>query len=319
MRQKRYRSWFVLAVVFAAGGLPRQVNGVELRPGDILVANRGAGKVVKVDPLSGARTVITSGPAGEFDPDSIAFGPNGELYVAAFRQRSETRTDIFRVDPATGSRTSVAGGLPLTILHGMAVEKSGTLLVSDTSTIFRVDPTTGSITPLSSGENFRQLLDLTLEPSGSIVVTDNLAEGGTLFRVDPVTGAQSVVSTGNLFRNPHGTFAGPDGVLWVIDQDAKAVFRVDPRTGDQQLVSTLQLFESGADITLDAAGRILVTEYTPQPGLIRVNPVTGESTLLSMGGELVSPFGVVVVPVPEPAAAIGLTGAAALLLARRRQ
>ena len=74
--------------------------------GNILVADSGAypdviPHVYRVDPISGARTTVTTGaPAGFYD---IAVESDGDIYVLQ-------PTAIVRVDPVTGSQVTVSTG-----------------------------------------------------------------------------------------------------------------------------------------------------------------------------------------------------------------
>jgi RTX calcium-binding nonapeptide repeat (4 copies) len=110
------------------------------------------------------------------------------------------------------------------------------------------------------------------------------------------------------------------GDILVVDDDAfgtggctdpsgcGGLIKVDPKTGQQtalsnNTISAQNLFSNGTELTIDRKGRILVSQYDGFSGdagaLIRVNPATGQATLISdnavSGPDLFSdPFGVVV-------------------------
>ena len=67
-----------------------------------------AGEILRVDPTTGAQTVVSSG--GQFvDPYSVAVAPDGSLVVADPGTYGGTGT-IFRVDPTTGAQSVITTG-----------------------------------------------------------------------------------------------------------------------------------------------------------------------------------------------------------------
>jgi hypothetical protein len=91
-------------------GLSGQIEAV----GEILVADPGAAALVSVDPVSGARTTLSGGPAGTgpafgaprgvtFDPGDVAASVPSRFLVV-----DEQLDALFAVDPANGARTIVS-------------------------------------------------------------------------------------------------------------------------------------------------------------------------------------------------------------------
>jgi Ca2+-binding RTX toxin-like protein len=140
---------------------------------------------------------------------------------------------------------------------------------------------------------------------GDLVVADLDAFGGFeggIIRIDPATGQQTAVSsneisTADLFANPMGLVFDARGRILVVELDGVdasgdgGVVRVDPATGQQTAVSSNEisstdLFEEPSGIALDAAGRILITDFDSQGvgttgAVIRVDPITGQQTAVS--------------------------------------
>ncbi len=86
------------------------VVSAEVIPGDILVADPSAfgGALLRVDPISGSRTVVSS--LGDFsNPWDVAIGPAGQLYVVDDDAFGGTGA-VFEIDPATGGQTVIASG-----------------------------------------------------------------------------------------------------------------------------------------------------------------------------------------------------------------
>src|SRR5262245_14048372 len=92
---------------------------------------------------------------------------------------------VYHVDPATGDRTvvssdSIGAGPSLGQLFGIAVEPSGTILVTGTADfvtgwVYRIDPLTGdrsvvTSSVVGSGPNLVNPMDLVIGPDGSIFV-----------------------------------------------------------------------------------------------------------------------------------------------------
>ena len=91
-----------------AGGSLTDVYGVAVASdGTLLVADPFNKQLVRVDPLTGAQTVLSSN--GHFaSPDGIALAANGDIYVAD--SGFSGTPAIIRVNPTTGSQTVVASG-----------------------------------------------------------------------------------------------------------------------------------------------------------------------------------------------------------------
>ena len=311
--------------VFCLAAHPAGASG-----GDILVADYDAfadsgGGVIRVSPTTGARTTVSANgmPPGEpafANPFGIAVEADGEILVAD-PDVFDGGGAVFRVDPATGARTTVsangipAGGPSFNNPRGVTVEADGDILVADGTgldgAVIRVDPTTGARTTVSAngsptgGPSFVDPVGLAIEVDGDILVADGAAfagSGGGVIRVDPITGTRTTVSAngspagGPMFTDPSGVAVEAGGGILVADWSAfpgfgGGVIRVDPVTGARTTVSangspaTGPSFADPFTLALEADGDILVADANAFPdlggGVIRVDPTTGVRTAVS--------------------------------------
>jgi sugar lactone lactonase YvrE len=72
------------------------------------------------------------------------------------------------------------------------------------------------------------------------------------------------------------------------------VIAVDPVTGAQTVISQAGNFSSSFGIALDAAGRILVADFSAglgfQGAVIGMDALTGAQTIISQGGNFRAPW-----------------------------
>lgn len=275
----------------------------QLAPGTILAVDPGLtggnptpGRLFAIDPNTGNRTILSDfgdpsqGPADEF-LQAVAIEASGRILVtdadAGTRGPPAFRPAVFTVDPATGNRAILAnfsdiadGQLPLSA-EGIAVEASGRILVIDqgggsgsAGYLLAVDPATGVSSLVSDfrndllgdqGPTGSQPNDVAIDASGRILVTDangSTAAGtfseGALFGIDPATGNRTIISN---FKDPNQGLLG-------LDPRSVAV----EASGDILVSAKLQIIE-GAAVSND-------------PALLRVDPVSGQRTLLSDFGDL---------------------------------
>jgi hypothetical protein len=213
--------------------------------GDILVADQnafgGGGGVIRVDPVTGARTTVTENatPPGApaFDaPWGIVEVANGDVLVAdagAFAGGG----GVIRVNPATGARTTLSangtppGGPNFADPIQLTLAANGDVLVTDSGAfgggggLIRVDPATGARTTVSEntaplgGPSFAGPIGLALAGNGDILVAGftDVDPGGGVTRVNPLTGARTTVSEN---PSPSGgpSFAFPSGII--VEPDA---------------------------------------------------------------------------------------------------
>jgi hypothetical protein len=203
-------------------------NGLAVETdGSLLVLDALSDQLLRFDPVSGARTVVSSatvgtGPLFNVPADLVREEPNSVLVGDGFPAA------VLRVNLGSGNRTVVSGctdldctstvgsgptlGFPVALVR----EASGTILVGDLAVVetsspavLRVHPVTGNRTLVSGCLSFDFDLftcseevgtgpalyspeTLAVEASGGIVVGDTVLRA--LLRVDPVSGNRTVVS-----------------------------------------------------------------------------------------------------------------------------
>ncbi|MBI3329121.1 MAG: hypothetical protein HYZ81_20755 [Nitrospinae bacterium] len=117
-------------------------------------------QVVRVDPRTGDRTILSDASTGHGPPfastHGVAVEADGQLVVV-----DRARGAVVRVNPVTGDRTIVSDGStgrgpPLVLPVAMGVEANGQLVVVDTAlqAVVRVDPRTGNRTVVTGCTNF---------------------------------------------------------------------------------------------------------------------------------------------------------------------
>lgn len=147
--------------------------------GKILIGTaRGSGQpdsaIFRVHPETGKRTLLSdfanatqgAAVADLFFSTGLAIETSGQILAASGGSFAAPRNLLLRIDPKTGQRKVLsdfdnpAQGHTGGSLHGVAVEKSGKILVSARSdpfaepiSLFRIDPKTGQRTVLSDSHN----------------------------------------------------------------------------------------------------------------------------------------------------------------------
>ncbi len=298
--------------------------------GDILVANTynmggscsgGCGGVIRVDPATGAETVLSSNAmainaSSQYfnQPTGITIAPDGEILVADWGG-TDGLGRVIGVDPTTGKEMLISS-------NAMPVN--------------------------ASSQYFDYAQGITTDAAGDIFVSDPMAfgTGGGIIEVNPTTGKETELSANDMavnassqyFHSPSQITALPDGHLLVADwcetTACGAVVDVDPTTGKEALVSansmpvnaSSQYFDQPTAVAVDASDRIIEVQEAGLGGscsggcggLVYVDPTTGAEQVLSANSLAVNadnqlyvePFDAVVVPAAaSPAAPSGGFGA----------
>jgi streptogramin lyase len=257
--------------------------------GSLIVTDTSADAVVRVDPVTGDRTVLSGCIAKNFNtfqcfssgigtgspfrsPIGIAVEPDGTL-VMADEGNGIDKAAIVRVDPVTGDRTVLSGCDP-----GADDASECTSLIG-----------TGSPLDFAGGEG-----GIAVEADGALVVT-TLPDA--VVRVHPTTGDRTLLSGCDvrIFPCPTPVGAGPPlgpkgiavrpGGTLILTTLSSAVMRVHPTTGDRVPVSDLRigsgpLLLSPEGIAEEADGTLVVADRFLR-AVVRVEPLTGNRNLIS--------------------------------------
>jgi sugar lactone lactonase YvrE len=265
------------------------------RDGSLIVADMGQfaredptpdGAIVRVDPRSGAQSVVSKGGA-LVDPAGVAVAPDGTLYVVE-NVGAAGDPAVIRIDPVSGAQTVVTQGGELCNPFGIALEPSGEVVVVDYGTLVL---------------NGRQLVECPARPTGALV------------RIERTSGRQTVLSEGNLLQSPFGLAIEAGGRILVANEGVAptgaraAVIAVDPATGEQRVVTGNtfgDVFRLPERIAVAPDGQLLVTDFELTDlygGIVRVTP-DGAQALAWGGGLFNNPLGIAVVVNRAPTAAL---------------
>jgi hypothetical protein len=284
-----------------------------------------AAALLAIDPANGNRTVL-SGCADPSCTSIIGAGINlvqptdavvAGTTVIVTDARDGVQGAVLIVDPATGNRTTLSGcannacssivgsGQSLMGPLGAIRTAAGQVyildnnLIENTPVVLSIDPGSGNRTVIS----------------GCIVV------GGT---------CSATVGSGLLpiVLGP-GAVAADGGLLVAGVATAREVLRIDPATGNRSVVSgcnniscsaiigTGPLFSFPRRVTVAANGSLLVTD-SDLPGVIRVDPATGNRTVITSTSVGIGPsFQTPIAPIdlPEAEAMPALVASIAMMFA----
>jgi streptogramin lyase len=212
-------------------------TSVAVEPGgSLLVAENGAGKVDRIDPVTGTETVIASGLSRPYslavttggetlvstDDDIVRLLPEPRQVVASAPDQigpiaSAPSGDLYFTISTTAYRVPTGGATPepiaqgLSAPHGIAVAADGSVLVDDTghNRVVRIDPA-GRLTTFAQVD----------QPDGLAVAAD-----GTVYVCDGVLGRIVHLSAtgarlgfvGDFFDIPYALAVAPDGALYVAE------------------------------------------------------------------------------------------------------
>jgi len=256
--------------VASAGALVTDPNGLVATPdGSVIVADRAAG-LVRVDPATGAQTVLT--PAASFGgapgPLGVAREANGNLVVVC-----GDASGIWRVSSAGTVLGAFSAGAHFVAENAIAVAPDGGLWVADGSgAVVRVDPVTGDQAPLTiTGVTWATPDGIALGPGANTLY---VAMEGSLFyhhlagtyAIDRASGAGAIIANAQ---------------SWVQGVAA------DPASGDA-FVSSIALVAQDEPyqgiLTHGAGGAWSVVNTPNQPfsGLLAIVPPAGNTPAVPM-------------------------------------
>ncbi len=238
------------------------------------------GRVVSVDPTTGAQTLVSSGAVVGSGYGLALDEATNELFVADWSGR------VYQVDIATGTETLLASGGLLAGTWGIAVEASGDIVTANrhgSGGVVRIDRTTGAQSLVASISGL--YAGLAVEADGHILVASDSSQ--SILRVDPVSGATSTLATGILSGG--GLTVDASGDVFVVERGRSGqITQIDPETGATTVVSPGSSLVSGCSYGLAAgSGELYTTEYCS--GLLAATDASdGTQTLVTSGDNITS-------------------------------
>lgn len=271
--------------------------------GDVLIADSGAGAIFRWSEVAGISTVAS-----------------GNLLVGPNRVRQMADGDLLvlrggrpvRVDPGDGAQVLYSNTIGS--VSSAAIASNGDLIYANTTSssnaaVSRLTSSTAQpITLLAVGQTQRILnaayLTLTADDRvliGGIhqeftggVVTDS---AGAFWIFDPADSSLRVLSSR---PTPGGIATSDDGRLFVANSSGTGgnLRELNPLTGESRRAGGGALYSRPLDAAVEADGHVVVVNGTPNgiASVLRVDPDTGDTVLLSPTDQLVDPEKIAVAP-----------------------
>lgn len=295
------------------------LTGVQdARARDVLVSSRFSNTIVRYSDAGELVGAFASGPELQ-NPNGIAYGPDGNLYVGLGDAGA-----ILRYDGRTGAfiDTFVPAGLGgLASVRDIAFGPDGSLYANSGATrqVLRYSSSTGAFLGVAAqGSGLNGPVGLTFGPDGSLYVGGALSN--RIYRFSPAGVLLRTFNPGTL-SNATGVAIGPDGMLYASMSVSNVVARFNPETG-----ALLGTFGAGSGLnipiySLIAPGGDLLVASFGDDSVRRFDPITGAShgVFVAPGlGGLDGTHDLVFMPVPAPASAVVAVVVVSFTMVRRR-
>ena len=263
-----------------------------VEPGDLLVTDTRAARIVRIDARTGEQALVVEGGL-LIAPQHLVATPDGRAFVA-----DSGAGAVIEINLRTGSQRIAASSALLASAHGITLDAEGALLVTNRRTptqLVRVDSDSGAAT-LRAALPADALTGIAMLPDGDVVLG---AEGwDNLFRVD-ARGHWISLHDARGF-DARGVAVDADGNVLVVDRIGSIVERLEREQQNSELWAGSYDLDP-EQMTVANGGAVLLIDRAAA-SVLRIDPTTGRHTTVTRGGLLVAPSGVATVPAPEEAA-----------------
>ncbi|MCK1344688.1 SMP-30/gluconolactonase/LRE family protein [Bradyrhizobium sp. 193] len=239
--------------------------------GDLWVVDTALGQLVRVDPKSGAKTMVA-----QLKPslDNLAIDDKDRIYVSNMADNG-----IQEVDPATGqARQVIIGKLALPGGIGVTSENGkDTIHVADVFAYRTVDGATGEVTEKARMHAAGVTLEYPMSATakGNDVVLSSWFTG-TVQVIDGKTGATRDMLHG--FKAPHDALVLADGSILVAEFGTKSLVRVSGEHGKDR-TTLIGGLEGPVGLVAGSRGEVYLTEAFS--GVISMIGSNGEKTVVA--------------------------------------
>jgi len=242
-------------------------------PRSLLVVENGAGRVVRVDPLTGNTTAVIPSISR---PYSVALAGSGSFYLSAGKS-------LLRVDSAGQTLVAEADA----DIGPIAVAPNGDVYFTTETRVFKLAGGAGPPVSIAgtgvagySGDGGPATSAQISGPHGLAVTSDGAvlvsdANNGRVRRIDLRTG---LIETWAQFGSPRGMVIAPDGTVYLVDGSTGQVVHL--MIDGRRLGSVRRVFRDPYDVKAGGDGSLYVVDTSVSGWLYRVAP-DGSSAVIS--------------------------------------
>lgn len=286
---------------------------------DVLVSSRFSNNVLRYDGVTGAFVGVFASGHGLANPNGVAYGPDGNLYIGLGDDAK-----VMRFNGLTGAYIDdfvPAGSGGLGGVRDIAFGLDGDLYVNSGTTdkVLRYDGDTGSFVGVAAeGHGMRGPVGLTVGSNGDLFI--GAALSNTIYQFTTSGAFVRSFTTGGSHRQATGVAFGTDGLLYVAESVTNEVMRLDVGTGVFSGPFATTGLSTPIYMTFGPDGSLLTGSFG-NDSVARFDPVTGASlgTFIASGsGGLDGTHDIVFMPVPGPSSVV-MAGMAIAACQRRRR
>jgi len=229
--------------------------------------------------LASAMPLVAQEPqiiTGLKQPESIAIGPGGKVYVSETGEYEKANDGYISVLEGGKLRKFATG---LDDPHGIKWFKDHLFVSDNMGFVWRID-SQGNVERFVDATDFPRKItnfnDIEIDPEGNLYISDSgdwEGRGGVIYRITQDKKIASVITDEDDWRllSPNGLLMdGPDKIL-AVDYTTGNLFRVDLK-GSRTMDKVAGGFGASDGLARDARGRLIITDYAGHRVFVLAKP-----------------------------------------------
>jgi glucose/arabinose dehydrogenase len=208
-------------------------------------------------------------------PESIAIGPNGKVYVSETGEYEKANDGYISILEGGKLRRFASG---LDDPHGIKWYKDHLFVSDNMGIVWRIDAQ-GNPERFVDATDFPRKItnfnDLEIDGEGNLYISDSgdwEGRGGVIFRVGQDKKITAVITDEDDWRlvSPNGLLMDGPGKLLEVDYTTGILFRVDLKSQTMEKVATG--FGASDGLVRDSKGRLIITNYAGHKVYVLTTP-----------------------------------------------